>query len=130
MWNYPLYIPLLVLISSDDFDMFHTVVTRCSSAWNSRFRWNGFSELCQCAMDPAAVEEFRKLEQEKNRLEGEIKNLYEYLTEDGCLADLVSFRVSWEAQLLKLQIWAQHVERMTRYDQCEMGRPGETGDPL
>ncbi|CAL1162481.1 unnamed protein product [Cladocopium goreaui] len=34
-------------------------------------------------MDPAAVEEFRKLEQEKNRLEGEIKTLYEYLTEDG-----------------------------------------------
>lgn len=34
-------------------------------------------------MDPAAVEEFRKLEQEKNRLEGEIKHLYEYLTEDG-----------------------------------------------
>ena len=40
------------------------------------------------AMDPAAVEEFRKLEQEKNRLEGEIKTLYEYLTEDGCLADM------------------------------------------
>jgi hypothetical protein len=38
-------------------------------------------------MDPAAVEEFRKLEQEKNRLEGEIKTLYEYLTEDGCLAE-------------------------------------------
>eukprot|EP00438_Fugacium_kawagutii_P021987 Skav217015 [mRNA] locus=scaffold1803:241329:244217:- [translate_table: standard] len=34
-------------------------------------------------MDPAAVEEFRKLEQEKNRLEAEIKTLYEYLTEDG-----------------------------------------------
>ena len=55
-------------------------------------------------MDPAAVEEFRKLEQEKNRLEGEIKNLYEYLTEDGCLADLSRFRVFWEAQLLNLQI--------------------------
>ena len=64
----------------------------------------GFTGLCQCAMDPAAVEEFRKLEQEKNRLEGEIKNLYEYLTEDGCLADLSRFRVFWEAQLLNLQI--------------------------
>lgn len=40
------------------------------------------------AMDPAAVEEFRKLEQEKNRLEAEIKTLYEYLTEDGCWANL------------------------------------------
>lgn len=38
------------------------------------------------AMDRAAVEEFRKLEQEKNRLEAEIKTLYEYLTEDGCWA--------------------------------------------
>ncbi|CAE7563083.1 PSMD9 [Symbiodinium natans] len=34
-------------------------------------------------MDPAAMEEFRKLDQEKNRLEAEIKTLYEYLTEDG-----------------------------------------------
>ncbi|CAJ1406959.1 unnamed protein product [Effrenium voratum] len=34
-------------------------------------------------MDPAAVEEFRKLDQEKNRLEADIKNLYDYLTEDG-----------------------------------------------
>ncbi|CAE7600601.1 PSMD9 [Symbiodinium pilosum] len=29
------------------------------------------------------MEEFRKLDQEKNRLEAEIKTLYEYLTEDG-----------------------------------------------
>ncbi|CAE7413334.1 unnamed protein product [Symbiodinium necroappetens] len=34
-------------------------------------------------MDPAALEEFRKLDQEKNRLEAEIKTLYDYLTEDG-----------------------------------------------
>lgn len=40
-------------------------------------------QSCDAIMDPAAVEEFRKLEQEKNRLEGEIKTLYEYLTEDG-----------------------------------------------
>lgn len=44
--------------------------------------------FCLEAMDPAAVEEFRKLEQEKNRLEAEIKTLYEYLTEDGCWANL------------------------------------------
>lgn len=29
------------------------------------------------------MEEFRQLELEKNRLEAEIKNLYEYLTDDG-----------------------------------------------
>ena len=48
---------------------------------------SGENRLLCNAMDPAAVEEFRKLEQEKNRLEGEIKTLYEYLTEDGCLAE-------------------------------------------
>jgi len=48
---------------------------------------SGEKAIVQLAMDPAAVEEFRKLEQEKNRLEGEIKTLYEYLTEDGCLAE-------------------------------------------
>lgn len=43
--------------------------------------WTGRNTLL--AMDPAAVEEFRKLDQEKNRLEADIKNLYDYLTEDG-----------------------------------------------
>ena len=36
-------------------------------------------------MDPSAMDEFRQLELEKNRLEADIKNLYDYLTDDGRL---------------------------------------------
>eukprot|EP00931_Biecheleriopsis_adriatica_P116497 TRINITY_DN92135_c0_g1_i1.p1 TRINITY_DN92135_c0_g1~~TRINITY_DN92135_c0_g1_i1.p1 ORF type:complete len:220 (-),score=52.91 TRINITY_DN92135_c0_g1_i1:26-685(-) len=34
-------------------------------------------------MDPSVMEEFRKLEQEKQKLEAEIQGIHDYLTEDG-----------------------------------------------